>query len=101
MTKKTTLKLVRGLDQTVERWMKLRREVDSRKSELEELEPPIREALERAPNRERKFGPHVLFLTAESTRTNFDRKSAIQKFGLDELAEFISETNVRGSVRVK
>lgn len=81
--------------------MKLRHEIDRRKTELEELEPPIRYALERAPNRERKFGPHFLYLTKDTTRKNFDRKLALEVLGEEVLAPFISETDVAGSIRPK
>jgi hypothetical protein len=101
MTRKPALKLVRGLDAIAERWVKLKREIDRRKAELEELEPPIREALERAPDRERKFGPHLLLLTEDTTRTNFDRKRAIADLGDETLAPYLYETPVRGSIRVK
>lgn len=101
MAKKNPAKPVKDLDQVVERWVKLRREIDRRKHELEELEPPIKDALKRAPDRQMQFGPHMLALTADSTRNIFDTKKAIEILGEKTLSPFVRTITVEGHIRMK
>lgn len=101
MARKPALKVVKGLDAIADRWMRLRHEIAERKRELEELEPPLKEALRKAPNRERQFGPHLLMLTNDSTRVNFDRARAIAELGSETLAPFLKEAHVDGYIRPK
>lgn len=101
MTKKALLSAVREIDEIVDRWVKLRREIDKRETELRELTPPIKEVLKKSPNREKQFGPHLLFLTKDTERTNFDRAKAIEGLGSEALAPFLSKNMVEGYIKMK
>lgn len=101
MKKKIPFKQVRNLDEVGIRWVELRHEIEGLAAELKELEKPIKETLKDCPNRERKFGPHLLFLTKDSERNNFDRELAIKTLGAEALEPFFSKSSVEGHIRVK